>query len=538
MPKSFCRRPWTHWPAAIVSAMTLTGLAIPTVLGDAARLSAAAPNGRVLALVVGVDHYQNPRIAPTLNGAVADAKDLANSLSRMGVKNIRLLLEDQANRTALEAAMAALEQEAKRGDLVIATYAGHGSREKEHVPGSEPDGKDEFFVLWGFDSKGPGTAERMVDNQVFDWLARIAAKGAETIFLADSCFGGGMTKGIERRLDGPSVRAIERVDQPEQAGRGAYYIAPGEDRLPEVKPGPPDDDATSKLTNLSFLSGVDDKHLAPEVRIADQPTARGAASYALARALEGLADKEGDRNGATSRAELFGYVHRTVAHLSQNQQAPDTKPRTLDTAGTILFRALAGSAAAAGAEVAGLSGEPDRQSTGVVWDGANGNAIDYSGAVLAYGIARADILKVEQRVSAFRSLARLASGRAIDTALDPGDRNLKNGERFELAVGALYGRYLILINLAGNGRVQYLFPVGNAPNYMDKNEIKVPLNVGLPFGSDTLVVVATSERRRELEADLKSLDETKSPLELVSILEKGLGAEDRLGLATYTTVPR
>ena len=72
---------------------------------------------------------------------------------------------------------------------------------------------------------------------------------------------------------------------------------------------------------------------------------------------------------------------------------------------------------------------------------------------------------------------------------------------------------------------------------MDKNELTIPLKVGAPFGSDTIVVVASSQRRRELEADLKSIDEKTASLDLAALLEKGLDAEDRLGLATYTTVP-
>ncbi|MEQ1578073.1 MAG: caspase family protein [Hyphomicrobium sp.] len=533
---------WARRLAVLFLTLVILASGVPPAAADAELLQAPGQGGRILALVIGIDHYKNTKIAPVLNGAVADANDIAATLTRMGVTNLKLLLEEQVTRAALEAAMAEVEQDARRGDLVIATYAGHGSREKELVAGSEPDGKDEFFVLWGFDSKGPGTAERMVDDQVFDWLKRIAARGAGTIFVADSCYGGGMTKGIQRRPDGPSVRAIERVDEPEQAGRGAYYIAPEEDELPPVRAGSPDDDATSQLAGLSFISGVDDKHLAPEVRLADQPTPRGAASFAFARALEGVADREGDRNGATTRAELFGFLHRTVAHLSQNQQAPDTKPRTLETASVILFRGSPSSPETAVAaskreklSTAGLA--PGQVLSGVLWDGATGNAIDYSGAVLAFGIAKTDILKVEQRVSAFRILARLASGRAIDTALNPGDRNLKNGERFELAISGIYGRHLILINLAGNGTVQFLFPAGNAPNYMDKNELTIPLKVGAPFGSDTIVVVASSQRRRELEADLKSIDEKTASLDLAALLEKGLDAEDRLGLATYTTVP-
>ena len=531
----FCRR---GRPRALLIAPALAALALPAA-AESYRLSSPTPGNSVHAIVVGIDNYAHPNIAPTLKGAVADAKDIAASLERAGVSDVRVLIDGQATRESLKAALAAAEAAAKAGDIVLFTYAGHGSQEPEAVPGSEPDGKDEFFVLWGFDAKGPGTRERILDDEMFSWLRGIAAKGAETIFLADSCFGGGMTKAPEAG-NGPGVRALLRVDTPERATPGAYYIAPGDDQLPQFK-GPRGDDATKDIKTLTFIGAVDDAHTTPEVAIEGEKTPRGAASYVLSRALQGMADKEGNRDGVTTRAELFSYLHRNIARLSQNRQIPATKPASVELSRAALFRAEASAAtvpdttAALKPDTAGPASQP---AATVSWDQATGNAIDQSGAVLAYGIEKAALPAIEERVSALRELQSLAKGRALAASLAPAASAYKPGDKVKFNVTGLMGRYLILMNWAGDGTVQLLFPSGNAPNYMDKDELSLPMNVEAPFGTDTLVVVATSERRSGLEQELAALDQKKAGADLVDAIGKFLGSEDRIALATYATKPR
>ena len=416
------------------------------------------------------------------------------------------------------------------------------ARSPKSVAGSEPDGKDEFFVLWGFDAKGPGTRERILDDEMLSWLRGIAAKGAETIFLADSCFGGGMTKAPEPGT-GPGVRALLRVDTPERAGvPGTYYIAPGADQLPAFK-GPRGDDATKDIKTLTFIGAVDAAHTTPEVAIDGEKTPRGAASYALSRALEGMADKEGNRDGVTTRAELFSYLHRNIARLSQNRQMPETKPSALELSRAALFRAGEGSAAApvttAALKSAPAAPSAEKQSTAAVsWDSATGNAIDQSGAILAYNIEKAALPAMEQRVSALGELQSLAKGRALAAALMPAATAYKPGDKVKFNVSGLIGRYLILMNWAGDGTVQLLFPSGNAPNYMDKDELSLAMNVEAPFGTDTLVAVATSERRSGLEHELAALNQKKVGADLVDAIGKFLGPEDRIALTTYATKPK
>src|SRR5262245_34365691 len=128
--------------------------AILVATGAAGAWAQLAPPGQgaIRALIVGIDHYKTLK---RLKGAVADVRDLEQSLKRGGVRDLTVLVEDNASRRQTEAAINRLISDARSGDLVIISFAGHGSQLPERVKGSDPDGVDEIFVLAGFDSTGP-----------------------------------------------------------------------------------------------------------------------------------------------------------------------------------------------------------------------------------------------------------------------------------------------------------------------------------------------------------------------------------------------
>ena len=327
--------------AVLAVAVTMAGLSPvsaqtpPRLDAPAASIATAKPGGAVRALLVGIDKYQ--AVSP-LDGAVADALDLSETLKRAGVSDITVLLDDKVTRAALVAALDGLAKRTTANDLVIFTFAGHGAQEKTVVSPAEPDGWDEFFVLWGFGEKGPATAERVVDDEMFDWIGRVAKTDAQIVFLADVCYGGGMSKAVDPRAGLLRVRGLKRAERPEMAGPNSYYIDPRNDQLRPRANIPLGDNATKIFPSLTFLAAVDDRHEAPEVRIAGEPTPRGAASYALARALEGSADAEGDRDGVTTRRELIAFVRRHVRVLSGDRQSPVGEPRKEATGSLALFR--------------------------------------------------------------------------------------------------------------------------------------------------------------------------------------------------------
>ncbi|MEK1946567.1 MAG: caspase family protein, partial [Ensifer adhaerens] len=77
------------------------------------------------ALVVGVDVYPHE---VSLDGAVKDARDLAQALKAADVRTIREFINEQATKDAIRAGWLELVGAATKGDTIIFTYAGHGAQ--------------------------------------------------------------------------------------------------------------------------------------------------------------------------------------------------------------------------------------------------------------------------------------------------------------------------------------------------------------------------------------------------------------------------
>ena len=93
--------------------------------------------GEVRALVIGIDDYQRVR---KLKGATADARDIDSSLTTMGVRDVTVLLNAEADRSNVLREISALVERTKTNDIVFLSIAGHGAQEPERVKGSQPDG--------------------------------------------------------------------------------------------------------------------------------------------------------------------------------------------------------------------------------------------------------------------------------------------------------------------------------------------------------------------------------------------------------------
>ena len=81
-------------------------------------------------LIIGVNDYQS---FPTLDGAVNDSNDIADALRQAGAKQVILLQDKEADRDSIFSKWKSLTSQAKKDDVLVFAYAGHGSQEKEHV---------------------------------------------------------------------------------------------------------------------------------------------------------------------------------------------------------------------------------------------------------------------------------------------------------------------------------------------------------------------------------------------------------------------
>jgi hypothetical protein len=504
------------------------------------RLAPASGTGVVRALVIGIDDYRTVR---PLAGAVADARDLERVLRRGGVTDLAVLLDAAARREAVLAALSGLADRARRGDLVILTFAGHGTRLEERVKGSKPDGLDEAFVLWGYAESGADQADHLLNREVYEWLRRLAEREVDVIVLADSCHGGGLTKDVS---PGARTRGLFRstglpggVLPSNVAGLARSTADAVLGTNLSIGWVDPRNNATLDFPNLTFLAAVDARRTVDEVEIDGQY--RGAASYALARALEGAADRgdQGNGDGVVTRHELFWHVRRDVRVRTNHLQAPVVEPRSRTGADKPLFRvrdqAAVHQAVAIGGRAPSLSGQQVAWPKSVAYDATRQALIAEDGRVLlpsrpadAVGPARETLVLIE------RLRHRLTADRQLPMEVQPG-RPVRTGDAMQLAIpGLLYGRHLIVVNLAIDGRVTLLFPTERIDGYWQQDHLAWAMTAG-PQGFDTLLVLALDRADIALETDLAGLSGKVRPLELGAILERALGPRDRLGIAAYET---
>ncbi|PDT29654.1 caspase [Rhizobium sp. L9] len=528
--------------APMAAALALLALAGTDGL---ARTIEAPERGTVRAVLIGIDLYRN---VPPLHGAVADAEDLSLSLRSLGVDDMTLLKNGAADRQGIFDAIGAVTERAGEGDLVVLGIAGHGSSEPERVKGSKPSGRDEVYVLAGFDTRLPGSRERIFGDEFKALIHKLEEKGAEVLFIADTCHAGGMTRNVD-----PRGAEITWRQAP------SYTIE--EDDLAPISTT---SDALSTgfdYKRLTFLAAVDDNTKSPEISIPGIAEKRGALSYATARAFEGAADRNAD--GAVTRRELFEYVRQSVYQFTDQRQNIFTQSSPgadLDHAVVYAYD-TAGPAEAqtsnvpppppepAPITVAALGSEPvlqgidpavtpfnltDSAHAELVFDPQKREAIA-GGDVVASEVGAADMPFVVDRMAALDTLKRLSEINPQTVRVTPSDKVHRDGERVGVTVSDLAGRKLVLFDVTGDGTVQFLYPGDREADADMSATFDLDLSVVAPFGTDLLVAVTADQPMPGLVEFLKQNDRRRTAGNIARHLGELLPEGARLGFTVLYT---
>lgn len=510
-------------------------------------------------LVIGIDQYKN--VNP-LDGAVNDANILADSLTKIGAKKVKLLLNEHANRNEIKGAWEELTKEAKDGDTIFFSYAGHGAQENERVPNTEADGLDEFYVLANFDATGPGTYERILDDDLQEWFSKVP--NLNVILVSDSCHSGTMTRGYKK-----SNLKYRKIPQQTISN----------DALPLSDNKKVIDERQTKLKNVVSFSAVPDYEEVPEVRIGSEQ--HGALSWHLAQGLLGFADK--NKDGNVDLAEIKDYLIERVRMETEGQQHPqinftDNKPLVALKASAFIAKKQSSNADGLPISVT----QPTAQSSNVlaqlkwvkvvtdssallIWDteenvlknrfsdvvynvvaGNSTRAFKRSNVPEAAPAAGDDGVKgVQAVVDKFLLVekAKALSDATLKIALKPDDKLHANGENLTFVTENLRYPNFTLFNLATDGTVNFLYPSAEL-----KDPLQVPTNkpyslnltVSAPFGADNFIVIASGEPLTALHETLKKLDGKPIELEALSTaLTNGLnGNHYQIGTHASFTVEK
>ncbi len=135
------------------------------------------------ALCIGINDYGD--YDTPLFGAVNDAVAWSNVLQRRGFKS-QLLQDRDATRPAILRHLKDLAVVAQPNDLVVITFAGHGSQ----VPDLSDDERDSYDECWC--PHGVGEEGWITDDEIGN-ISASRRKGVRWIVISDSCHSGTVT---------------------------------------------------------------------------------------------------------------------------------------------------------------------------------------------------------------------------------------------------------------------------------------------------------------------------------------------------------
>jgi hypothetical protein len=150
------------------------------------------------ALLIGINRYKIP--GADLRGCVNDVNNLKAALLKhfsFQEKNIKILTDLKATKKAMQDGITRLVKGAKRGDVLLFHYSGHGS----NVPddnGDEADSRDEILCPTNLDWKDP-----MTDDWLRTAFDKVPADVNLTVIM-DCCHSGTNTRVLVPR-DAPII---------------------------------------------------------------------------------------------------------------------------------------------------------------------------------------------------------------------------------------------------------------------------------------------------------------------------------------------
>lgn len=172
------------------------------------------------AVLIGINRYQVP--GADLRGCVNDVVDMKAALTKyygFSSRDVTVITDLTATKKAMQSAIQKLVGSAKRGDVLLVHYSGHGS----YVPDDnddESDGRDEILCPADLDWNDPLTD---------DWLRKTIdtmRSGVSLTLVMDCCHSGTNTRALPRAGEPvarylPSPWAILRAESGPRGGRGA-----------------------------------------------------------------------------------------------------------------------------------------------------------------------------------------------------------------------------------------------------------------------------------------------------------------------------
>lgn len=468
---------------------------------------------RQLAIVVGIDKYPNLN-GKNLDGAVNDAKLMARILrsSNVDLPEQRLLLNQDATVSQFKRAWQEVLAQAKPGDEIIVTFAGHGAQELEFSePRDEQDKMDETLIFSEFDLNDL-IHGRLSDDELYEMFE--SAADFSVLFVADTCHSGGLTRAAFGSSDLPT-RGIPESFKPQPLA-GQYKS--------------PNSDDSKILPYVTYLAATEDESKEiPEIHAPDDKKAHGALSWSFAKAFSGDADQ--DQNKIVTRRELEQYIKSRVPILTDQRQHPGMQPHGNDqsifaaenhTAPTPQYKAeplpvkVTGGSIPTNAEVIQVADSSYRIKVEINQEIATAYNV-YGDKVTDFPAANTTAWN--KIAAKYRLLTALDS--QYNIAEKPVEITLKEGNDVHQLNERLHfqfdpnsdKRHLVLFDLAGTGELQLLYPLQSLNDSLTVSQIpfELTLKVKPPVGEDDVVAIFCKKPPTQMIAILNEYQSKAAP---------------------------
>jgi hypothetical protein len=279
------------------------------------------------ALLIGIDDYPSP--VPPLRGCVNDIDAFAAYLSERVARDkgvalrLKSLKNGEATRAAVISAFRGHLGAAKKGDVALFYYSGHGSQEQapEEFWKLEPDRLDETLVLC--DSRQPGSWD-LADKELAKLIGEVAARGPHVAVILDCCHSGSGTREAETTVRRAPTDLRRRPIE-------SFIVSPAEAEAASRSTG---DRVASRYTppegrHVLFAACRDDEEAK---EYTGDGKHRGAFSFFLGDALKSAAGVPTYRDLFTRASSLVENVVRNQSPQLEATQSDDLDARFLDGA--------------------------------------------------------------------------------------------------------------------------------------------------------------------------------------------------------------
>jgi hypothetical protein len=178
----------------------------------------------------------------------------------------------------------------------------------------------------------------------------------------------------------------------------------------------------------------------------------------------------------------------------------------------------------------------EQENPDLVWDPA-ARQVRAGGEIIAYDIGPEELAAVIDKMAVARGIERLSVKRPQPIALLSGNFVVHKGDKVEIEVGDVARRALVLFDIAGDGTVQALYPIGGDARIIGTRNFRWRFEAQEPFGADLVIAVTAPQPMEALVRGLREISQFRSAGDVLKLLAIAAPPDARIGALSLSSRP-